>query len=98
MIAEVLNAAVPAFRALGEPSRALIIAALIEREGSATVGELQRAIEIPQSSVSRHLRVLLDAGLVRVTRNGTQRTYQLDVAEDVLAAVEGLTAAVRSCQ
>lgn len=98
MVSDALNAAIPVFRALGEPSRALIVASLIKRQGPSTVGELQRAVGLPQSTVSRHLRVLLDAGIVSVTRNGTQRSYRLDVQPDALAAVEGLTAAVRACQ
>ena len=98
MVADALNAAVPVFRALGEPSRALLVAALIEHQGAATVSELQQTVSLPQSTVSRHLRVLLDAGIVSVTRNGTQRSYRLDVQPEALAAVEGLTVAVRACQ
>ena len=98
MITQTLDAAMPIFRALGEPSRARIVAALIERKGAATVGDLQETVEMPQSTVSRHLRVLLDAGIVSVTRNGAQRVYQLDVHRDALVAVETLVLAVRSCQ
>ncbi|MFC6355877.1 ArsR/SmtB family transcription factor [Luethyella okanaganae] len=97
MVVDALDAAVPIFRALGEPSRGQITAALIECEGAATVGELQQAVNLPQSTVSRHLRILLDAGIVSVTRNGTQRIYHLDVQPEVLAAVEDLIAAVRAC-
>lgn len=98
MIVQTLNVAIPVFRALGEPSRALIVAALIERQGTATVGELQQVVDMPQSTVSRHLRVLLDAGLVSVTRSGVQRTYRLDVHPEALTAIEVLTTAVRTCQ
>lgn len=98
MVATALSTVVPVFRALGEPSRARIIAALIEREGAATVGQLQEDVKLPQSTVSRHLRVLLDAGILSSTRSGTQRIYRLDIQEHALATVEQLTARVRACQ
>ncbi|WP_223227703.1 ArsR/SmtB family transcription factor [Leifsonia xyli] len=98
MIADTLNAVVPVFRALGEPNRARLVAALIERSGSASVGELQHAVGLPQSTASRHLRVLLDAGIVSATHLGTQRIYSLGIQESALSAVESLTTAVRSCQ
>lgn len=98
MIADKLSMAIPVFRALGEPSRVRIVAALIERQGIATVGELQRAVELPQSTVSRHLRVLLEAELVSVSRDGTQRLYRLNVPAEVLGAIEALVAEVRACQ
>ncbi|HMR48047.1 MAG TPA: metalloregulator ArsR/SmtB family transcription factor [Arachnia sp.] len=98
MVVDALNDALPIFRALGEPSRARIVAALIEREGAATVGQIQDAVGMPQSTVSRHLRILLDSRLLRVTRNGTQRSYHLDVQPEALAAVERLIAEVRACQ
>ncbi len=98
MVIDTLNAALPIFRALGEPSRARIVVALIERDGTATVGQIQQAVDMPQSTVSRHLRILLDSKLLRVTRNGTQRTYHLDVQPDALTAVENLVAEVRACQ
>lgn len=98
MFVDALNDALPVFRALGELSRARIVGALIEREGTATVGEIQEAVEMPQSTVSRHLRILLDAKLLRVTRNGTQRAYHLDVQPEALIAVEKLIAEVRACQ
>ena len=62
------------------------------------MGELQHDVELPQSTVSQHLRVLLDAGIVSATQSGTQRIYRLDVQEYALLAVEHLTAAVRTCQ
>lgn len=98
MIADSLNDLLPIFRALGEPSRTHIVTALIERGGAATVGQIQEAVGMPQSTVSRHLRILLDSKLLRVTRNGTQRSYRLDVQPEALAAIETLIAAVRTCQ
>ena len=42
-----------------------------------TVSELCAALQLPQSTVSRHLKLLADAGLVQARREGTSRLYQL---------------------
>jgi DNA-binding transcriptional ArsR family regulator len=47
------------------------------RDGSATVGELQQATEASQQNVSKHLRVLLDAGFVSRTREGNHVRYAI---------------------
>ena len=51
------------FAALGEPTRFAIVERLL-REGALSAGELQRGCAISPPAVSRHLRVLHDAGLV----------------------------------
>ena len=57
------------FRVLGEPMRIRLLDHL--RSGEATVSELQEALGASQQNVSTHLRVLLDAGLVSRTQQGT---------------------------
>lgn len=64
-----------AFDALGDPRRRTILRLLGERERS--VGELAAAMPISRPAVSRHLRVLRDAGLVREEPRGTRRIYAL---------------------
>lgn len=64
------------FTALAQPTRRQILDAL--RDGEQPVGALVGALELAQPTVSQHLRVLRDAGLVRVRRAGQQRLYRLD--------------------
>ena len=57
------------FRVLGEPMRIRLLDRL--RDGEATVGELQEALDASQQNVSKHLGVLLQAGMVSRTKRGT---------------------------
>jgi ArsR family transcriptional regulator len=61
--------------ALAEPTRLIILYLLAE--GPCNVTELTQKLAIPQPSVSRHLRVLRDGGLVRATRQGMSVLYEL---------------------
>ncbi|MEA4930042.1 MAG: metalloregulator ArsR/SmtB family transcription factor [Anaerolineaceae bacterium] len=61
--------------ALDHPVRMKIIYLLNEK--AMNVGELTEVMGIPQSSVSRHLRVLRERGLVRTERQGTTIWYGL---------------------
>lgn len=63
------------FAALADPSRRRIVAAL--REGERQVNDIVGELDIHQSGVSRHLRILLDAGFVKVRPQGQQRLYSL---------------------
>ena len=57
------------FRVLGEPMRIKLLDRL--RDGEATVSELQEALGASQQNVSKHLGVLLQAGMVARTKQGT---------------------------
>ncbi len=63
------------FDVLAEPQRRRILDLL--RDGERPVGELVDRLEISQPGVSKHLRVLRDAGLVSVRPEGQQRWYGL---------------------
>ena len=63
------------FAALADPTRRAILHRL--RSGEATVAELADAFPISQPAVSRHLRVLGEAGLVTRTRRATARLSHL---------------------
>ena len=63
------------FRVLGEPMRIRLLDRL--REGDATVGELHEALGASQQNVSKHLGVLLQAGMVRRTKHGTSSRYAI---------------------
>ena len=62
--------------ALAEPSRRRIVDALRRRESS--VGELVAALDMSQPAVSKHLRVLRDAGVVTSRVAAQQRIYRLE--------------------
>src|ERR1700719_566218 len=62
-------------KALAEPSRFQIIELL--RNGPRAVGELVNRLKLPQPQVSKHLRVLSDAGLVDVRVDAQRRIYEL---------------------
>jgi DNA-binding transcriptional ArsR family regulator len=63
------------FRVLGEPMRIRLLDRL--RDGDATVGELQEAVGASQQNVSKHLGVLLNAGVVSRTKDGTSSRYAI---------------------
>jgi len=63
------------FRVLGEPMRIKLLDRL--RDGEATVGDLQEALGASQQNVSKHLGVLLQAGLVSRTKRGTAAYYAI---------------------
>lgn len=64
--------------ALAEPTRLQIVALL--RDGPQPVGEIGARLRLPQPAVSKHLRVLRDAGLVSVAPHAQQRIYGLNAA------------------
>lgn len=61
--------------ALSEPNRLRIIEML--RERPCTVNEIVQALGLPQPLVSKHLRVLREAGMVQVRPHAQQRVYEL---------------------
>jgi DNA-binding transcriptional ArsR family regulator len=65
-----------AFNAVAEPRRREILNYLVLRERP--VGEIVAALGMEQPSVSKHLGVLLDVGLVNVRREGRQRMYRVN--------------------
>jgi DNA-binding transcriptional ArsR family regulator len=75
-------------KALSDFNRLRIVAALHARE--ACVCELVWALGIQQSNLSRHLRVLENAGLVIAERVGNWMIYRLDLQNDVKDYVEAI--------
>jgi DNA-binding transcriptional ArsR family regulator len=73
-----------AFEAIAEPNRRRILDLL--RGGERPAGEVVEALAISQPGVSKHLRLLREAGLVRVRADGQRRLYSL--APRQLATVE----------
>lgn len=67
-----------AFEALADPTRRRVLATLARQPR--TAGALAAAESTSRPAVSRHLKVLRVAGLVRVTPTGRERRYELDLA------------------
>lgn len=78
------------FTVIADPTRRELLRVLLLRSpGEISVGELVGALGLSQPTVSKHLRVLRDAGLVHVREEGQHRYYAVDA--DPLAEVEAWT-------
>jgi DNA-binding transcriptional ArsR family regulator len=66
------------FNAIAEPQRRAILSFLAADERP--VGDIVDALEIPQPSVSKHLKVLREVGLVQARRDGRQVLYRMDAS------------------
>jgi DNA-binding transcriptional ArsR family regulator len=64
-----------AFAIIAEPNRRAILCLLVSSQQS--VGEIERHLRMPQPTVSKHLKVLRDAGLVEATVDEQRRLYRL---------------------
>jgi DNA-binding transcriptional ArsR family regulator len=64
-----------AFQTLADPTRLRIIEAL--SDGEHAVNDIVRVVDIDQSGVSRHLRILSEAGFVKMRPDGPRRLYSL---------------------
>jgi DNA-binding transcriptional ArsR family regulator len=63
------------FEIIAEPNRRAILSLLVLSQQS--VGEIERQLGMPQPAVSKHLRVLRDAGFVESTVDAQRRLYRL---------------------
>jgi len=81
-----------AFEAVGDETR-LKILKLLSQHDALCVCEIQQAFDVGQPTISHHLRVLREAGLVEVMRRGTWAYYSLRkeavkwLIQDLMAAV-----------
>ena len=64
------------FGALADPTRRAVLDLL--QRGRQSAGEIARAFPVSRPAISRHLRILHGAALVRCAQHGRQRLYQLD--------------------
>ena len=72
---EYIRAMESAFEIIAEPNRRAILSLLVVSEQS--VGEIERQLRMPQPTVSKHLRVLREAGFVEATIDAQRRLYRL---------------------
>ena len=63
------------FHALADPARLRIVQTM--RAGECAVGDIVARMDIEQSGVSRHLRILSEAGIVQMRPDGQKRLYSL---------------------
>ena len=69
---------IDSFEVLADPTRRRIVDVL--RDGECAVNDIVERMDIHQSGVSRHLRILSQAGFVQVRPEGSQRFYSLRAA------------------
>lgn len=67
------------FRALGDPSRVLILHLLASGKRAMTVGEIVDALDVGQSTVSHHCRVLEQTGFILIEREGTSTRCRINM-------------------
>lgn len=84
------DGAIQVLKAAADPTRFRLLHLL--RTGEATVGELQTVLQQSQPRVSRHLRLLGDAGLVDHFRDGQWKYYRLDNSADNATRIAQLLA------
>ena len=83
-------------KALAHPARLTIVRALMEAR-RCSCGDIVRSLPLAQSTVSQHLKVLREAGLIRGEIEGPRSCYWVDAGAlgEVAATVEGLAAPAR---
>jgi DNA-binding transcriptional ArsR family regulator len=84
--------AAPIFAALGDPTRLRIVARLCSG-GPASIMRLTEGAEVSRQAVTKHLRALEEAGLVRSDRAGRESVWELQPKrlEDVRAYLEQIS-------
>ncbi|MEV7041757.1 metalloregulator ArsR/SmtB family transcription factor [Amycolatopsis sp. NPDC051061] len=66
------------FRALADPTRVQVLNLLASTSRPMTVGEIVEQVDVGQSTVSAHLKILTEARFVLVEPRGTARLYQVN--------------------
>lgn len=66
------------FRALADPTRVQIVSLLARRARPMNVGEIVEAVQVGQSTVSAHLKMLAEVRFVLVEARGTARYYRIN--------------------
>ena len=70
-----MNSQITLFQALSDPARLRIVEVM--KSGECSVGDIVDRMEIEQSGVSRHLRILAEAGIVQMRPDRQKRLYSL---------------------
>lgn len=75
--ARALRDVAPVFAALGDETRLRLVARLCD-DGPQSIAKLTEGSEVTRQAVSKHLRVLSDAGLVHGSRDGRESVWTID--------------------
>jgi len=62
-------------KALAHPARLKIVSGLVKNE--CNVGQIQKVLRLPQSTISQHLRILKNASIIKGRREGTKTCYKV---------------------
>jgi len=62
-------------KALAHPARLKMVAGLLKNE--CNVAQIQKVLGLPQSTISQHLRILKNAGIIKGRREGTRICYKV---------------------
>jgi DNA-binding transcriptional ArsR family regulator len=62
-------------KALAHPARLKIVSGLLKDE--CNVGQIQKVLRLPQSTISQHLRILKSAGIIKGRREGIRTCYRV---------------------
>ncbi|MGH2968911.1 MAG: ArsR/SmtB family transcription factor [Solirubrobacteraceae bacterium] len=78
------------FQVLAEPRRREVLRLVADRER--TAGEIAERFDVTRQAVSQHVRILLEAGLIRERREGARRWYSArpEGLEDVRSYLEAM--------
>ena len=76
-------------KAMAHPARLKILEGLIENE--CNVGQIQEKLNLPQSTISQHLKTLKNAGIIKGSRDGTKICYRVidSKVRKIIGIIEG---------
>lgn len=77
---DILRECIPTFTVLSDENRLMILHILFEN-GSLNVNDLTERLHLSRPAVSHHLKIMLDAGLVRVDQQGKERYYTVSLQQ-----------------
>lgn len=77
---DILRECIPMFTVLSDENRLLILHVLFER-GSLNVNDLTERLHLSRPAVSHHLKIMREAGLVRVEQHGKERYYTVSLQQ-----------------
>lgn len=90
----ILSECIPAFTMLQDENRQQILMLLFD-EKNMTVTELTDRLSLSRPAVSHHMKLLLDGGLVTVTKRGKERIYSLSM-EKAIGQIKELLASLEA--
>lgn len=90
LLAQEFEACRHAFCAMGDENRQRIIIAMLNNPGGIRVGEITKCTNLSRPAVSHHLRILKEAGIVSMYKQGTMHFYHVDANESQWEQITGL--------